>query len=223
MESRRLPLPSQRNYEYGYDLAYKFACEQLAKINDIKQQCHRSGAQYLESDSQKAIILQYLNRAYQLTLPDVGISLVDSQEEVPIRDKVLILHYFTQAKGTPIANKMISFKELPEGAIYFPTFAKRTVKPILNHFGQEPHRLVDAATKLGGHKVEYGDVAITINTFRYVPITLILWRGDDEFDPSGSIIFDATISDYLSTEDIAVLCETMTWKLIKYSKEIPPD
>jgi hypothetical protein len=223
MGSRRLPLPSQRNYEYGYDLAYKLACEQLAKINDIKQQCHRSGAQYLETDSQKVITLKYLNREYQITLPNVAISLVDSQEEVPVRDKVLILHYFTQAKGTPITNKMITFKELPEGANYFPSFAKRTIKPLLGQFGQESHQLVDAAAKLGGYKVEYGDVAITIDAFRYVPLTLIFWRGDEEFDPSASIIFDATISDYLSTEDIAVLCQTMTWKLIRYSKEITPD
>ena len=106
MESRRLPLPSQRNCEYGYGLAYKLACEQLAKIDDIKQQCHRSGTQYLETDAQKVIIFKYLDRAYQITLPNVAISLVDSQEDVPIREKVLILHYFTQAKGTPIANKI---------------------------------------------------------------------------------------------------------------------
>ena len=223
MGSRRLPLPSQRNYEYGCDLAYKLACEQLAKINDIKQQCHRSGAQYLETEDQKAITLQYLNRAYKIILRRVNISLVDSQEKVPLRDKVLILHYFTQAKGTPIANNMISFKELPEGIIYFPSFAKRTIKPLLDHFGQEPHRLVDAAAKLGGHKADYGDIAITIDAFRYVPITLVLWQGDEEFAPSGSIIFDATISDYLSTEDITVLCEIIAWKLVKYSKEIPPD
>ena len=216
-------MPSQRNFEYGLELAYKLACEQLAKIDDIKQQCGKSGAQYLETDSQKVIILQYLNQSYQVTLPNVDISLVDSQEKVPIRDKVLILHYLTLAKGTPVADKMITFKELPEGANYFPTFSRRTIDPLLDHFGNEPHQLIDAAGKLGGLKVDYGDAAITINAFSYVPITLVLWRGDEEFTPSGSIIFDATISDYLSTEDIAVLCEIIIWKLVKFLKEILPD
>jgi hypothetical protein len=87
----------------------------------------------------------------------------------------------------------------------------------------EPHRLIDAAAKLGGHKANYGDVAVTIKAFSYVPITLVLWRGDEEFAPSGSTIFDATISDYLSTEDITVLCETITWKLVKALKGILPD
>jgi len=28
-------------------------------------------------------------------------------------------------------------------------------------------------------------------------------------------LFDANISDYLSTEDVTVLCETIAWKLVK--------
>ena len=222
MENSYSALPTEGSYQ-GYDLAYKLACEQLAKIDDIEQQCRRSGAQYLEIDSQKVIILEYLNQSYQVTFPNVDITLVDSQEEVPIRDKVLILHYLTLAKGTPIANKIITSKELPEGANYFPTFSKRTIEPLLDHFGKEPHRLVDAARKLGSYKVDYGDVAVTTNAFSHVPITLVLWRGDEEFAPAGSIIFDATISDYLSTEDITVLCETIIWKLVKSLKEILPD
>jgi len=214
MENKNSALPTEGSY-HGYELACKLACEQLTRIDDIERQCQKCGARYLEIDSQKVIILQYLNRSYQVTLPSADISLIDSPEEVPTRDKVLILHYLTLAKGTPIANKMITFKELPEGSNYFPTFSNRTIKPLLDHFGNEPSRLVDAAAKLGGHKADYGDVAVTINAFSYVPITLVLWRGDEEFAPSGSIIFDATISDYLSTEDITVLCETITWKLVK--------
>lgn len=213
-----MTLPEQKNYEYAYELACKLACEKLAKIDDIEQQCRQSGAQYQVIDSQKAIIIQYLNRSYRITLPDIEISLVDGVEEVPIREKVLILHYFTSAKGTPAANRVIAFSELPEGKVYSPTFSKRTVKPLLDHFGQEPRLLLGAGEKLGGHKADYGDTAVTINAFSRVPITIILWRGDDELAPQGNIVFDATVSDYLSTEDVTVLCETITWKLVRYSR-----
>ncbi len=212
-------MPNQQNYEYGYELAYKLACEQLAKFDNIGQQCLKSGAQYQVIDSQKIIILEYLNQSYQIVFPDIDISLMGSEEEVPMRDKILILHYLTQAKGTPITNKITAFRELPEGANYFPTFSKRAIKPLLDHFGREPERLIDAAEKLGGHRVDYGDVAVTINAFSYVPITLVLWQGNGEFAPEGSILFDSTISDYLSTYDITVLCETISWKLVKYLKE----
>ena len=212
-------MPNQKNYEYGYKLAYELAGQQLAKVDGIEQQCLKSGARYLVIDSQQLIIVEYLNQSYQITLPDVEISLVDSEEEVPIRDKILILHYLTSAKGTPTSNKSIAYKQLPEGSNYFPTFYKRAIKPLIDHFGGQPHRLIDAAKELGGYKVDYGDVAVTISAFSRVPITLILWRGDEEFPPEGSILFDATVSDYLSTEDINVLCEIITWKLVKFLRE----
>ena len=210
-----MSLPKQQNYEYAYQLAYKLAYEQLTKIGDIDRLCLRSGAQYQVIDSQKIILLEYLNQTYQITLPDIDISLIDSQQEVPIRDKILILHYLTSAKGSPISNKVIAYRELPEGANYFSTFYKRAIKPLLDYFGKEPRLLIEAAKKLGGYEADYGDVAVTIDAFSRVPITLILWRGDDEFAPEGSILFDSTISDHLSTEDINVLCETTAWKLVK--------
>lgn len=219
MESRYLSLPNQRNYEYGYELAYKLAGEQLAGLDDIEQQCLRSGARCQVIDSQKTIIIEYLNQSYQIVFPDIDISLIDSEEKVPIRDKVLILHYFTQAKGTPLTNRIIAHKELPEGVNYFPTFSKRAIKPLLDHFGKEPYRLIGVAEKLGGHRADYGDVAVTIDAFSRVPITLVLWRGDEEFAPEGNILFDSTISDYLATEDITVLCETISWRLVKYLKQ----
>jgi hypothetical protein len=210
-----LSSPSVKDYEYGYGLAYKLACEQLAKITDLEQQCLNSGARYEIIDSKRVIILEYLNRTYQATLPDVEVSLKDSEEAVPLRDKILILHYLIQAKGTPASNKVIAYKGLPEGANYFPTFFKRAIKPLVDHFGSEPRRLLDIAGILGGHKTDYGDVAVTIHAFSRVPITLVLWRGDDEFPPEGNIIFDSTVSDYLSTEDINVLCEAIAWRLVK--------
>ncbi len=219
MESKRLTLPEQKNYGYAYKLAYKLACEQLAKIEDIEQQCRQSGARYRVLDSKKEIIIQYLNQPYLITLPNIEISLMDSADEIPTRDKLLILHYFNSAKGTPTANNVITFRELPEGSVYNPTFYKRTIEPLLNYFGKDPHLLVDVSEKLGGHKADYGDAAVTISAFSHVPITIILWRGDDELAPQGSVLFDATISDYLPTEDITVLCETITWRLIKYIRE----
>ena len=212
-------LPGQKNDEHGYRLAYKLACEQLARIEDIEQRCRKSDARYQKIDSRGVIILKYLNRSYRVTFPNIEVSLDDSQGEVPLRDKILILHYLTQAKGTPISNKTIAYKELPKGASYFPSFSKRAIQPLVTHFGREPHRLLDVAGTLGGHKADFGDVSVTINAFSRVPITLVLWRGDDEFPPEGNIMFDSTISDYLPAEDINVLCETIAWRLVKSDKE----
>ena len=204
--------------EYGYELAYKLACEQLANIDDIEQQCLKSGAQCQIIDSKRVIITEYLNQSYQISFPDIEFSLMGSEEAILLRDKILIVHYLSQARGTPLTNKIISYKELPEGSNYFPTFSIRAIKPILDHFGKELEQLVDVAAKLGGYKVDYGDVAVTINAFPQVPITFVLWKGDEDFPPEGNILFDSTIPDYLSIEDINVLCEAIAWRLVKSYK-----
>lgn len=207
--------PVQKNEEYGYELAYRLAREQLASIPDLAAQCLHSGARLKTTAQGKIIILDYLNQPYQITLPDIKITAQDSPEEVRTRDRILLLHYLNQSKGTPLTGKTIAYKELPEGSTYFPTFAKRAIHPVVNRFGKEPPKLAETAKALGGQPAEYGDDAVTITAFPRVPVTFILWRGDEEFPPEGNILFDSSIPDYLSIEDINVLCETIAWRLVR--------
>jgi len=203
-------LPGSR--EQGFEFSYKLACEQLSKITDIKEQCRKSGAWYVGPNE---IVINYLNKPYHITLPDAEILSEDSNVEVPLKDKILILHYFTLAKDTPATGILITYKQLPGGISYFPAFSQRAIAPFVNHFGKNPELLIKTAAKLGGREADYGDVSVTINAFDHVPITLVLWRGDEELAPNGNILFDASISDYLSTEDVTVLSETIIWRLVK--------
>jgi hypothetical protein len=203
---------SSSSREQGLDLPYKLAREQLAKISDIEEQCRRSGARYVESNK---LVIDYLNQPYHVILPDVEISLGNSKVEVPLKDKILILHYFTLAKGTTATGILITYKQLPGGVSYFPAFSQRAIAPFVKHFGNNPELLIKAVAKSGGREADHGDVSVTINAFKHVPITLVLWKGDEELAPNGNILFDANISDYLSTEDVTVLCETIVWKLVK--------
>ena len=210
MNSSRSPSPGSR--QQGYDLSYRLAREQLSKIGDLEEQCRKSGARYIGADK---IIVDYLNQPYHITLPDVEISLQDSQTEVPLKDKILILHYFTSVEGTPASGKLITYKQVPGGMGYFPAFAQRVINPLAKHFGLNPEALINAAAKLGGREAGYGDVSVTISAFPRVPVTLVLWRGDEELAPNGNVLFDANVADYLSTEDVAVVSETIIWKLVK--------
>jgi hypothetical protein len=198
--------------EQGFGISYKLAREQLSRISDIQEQCRKSGARYVRPNE---IVINYLNQPYRITLPNVEISLEGSNVEVLLKDKILILHYFTLAKGTPAAGRLIAYKQLPGGISYFPAFSQRAIAPFVKHFGKNPELLIKVAAKLGGRESNYGDVSVTVNAFEHVPITLVLWRGDEELAPNGNILFDANICDYLSTEDVTVLTETIIWKLVK--------
>jgi hypothetical protein len=211
MTQGRSPL-SGSLWEKGFNLSYKFACEKLAQISDIEEQCRKSGARYIRSTE---IAINYLNQSYHIMISECNILLENSGVEAPLRDKILILHYFTGAKGTSATGKLIAYKQLSGGVSYFPTFSQRAVAPLVQNFGKSPELLMKIAAKLGGHAADYGDMSVTVDAFPHVSITLVLWRGDEELAPNGNILFDANISDYLSTEDVTVLCETIVWKLVK--------
>jgi len=199
-------------WERGFDLSYRLACEQLARISDVRQQCRKSSAQCIGANE---IIIDYLNQPYHIMIPECKILLEEGDTEAPLRDKILILHYFIGAKGTAATGKLIAYKQLPGGVSYFPAFSQRAIAPLVKNFGKSPELLMRAAAKLGGHEANHGDVSVTVSAFPHVPITLVLWRGDEEVAPNGNILFDANISDYLSTEDVTVLCETIIWKLVR--------
>jgi hypothetical protein len=216
MTRERLDVPVWNVREYAHGLAYRLAREQLAAIADIEQQCRKSGARYLSDE--KSVIIDHLNRSYRISFPDGEVSLVNSEEAVPARDKILILHYFIRAKGTPLTGRIITYKELHEGINYYPTFFKRAIDPIINNFRDKPQNLLEVAKELGGHKADYGDIAVTIDAFPRVPLTIVLWSGDKEFPPDGNIMFDNTIPDYLPTEDITILCEIIAWRLVRLAR-----
>lgn len=215
MECVTRVLSVNKKDEYGYELAYRLACEKLAGVN-VEEQCRRSGATCQDTGTGSPVNISYLNQICQIAFPDVAISCVG--EELRLREKILLLHYFIQAKGTPLSGEKITYKEVPGTGNYFRTFQKRAIKPILDCFGQAPERLIEVARKLGSQRADIGDVSVTIDAFSRVPVTLVMWRGDKEFAPEGSIMFDSTISDYLSIEDINVLCETIAWKLVRLLK-----
>jgi hypothetical protein len=203
---------SNSPWEWAFELSHKFAREQLARISAVEEQCRRSGAKYLGPHE---IVIKYLNQLYHIMLPDGRILLEDGGTDAPLIDKILILHYFTGAKGTPTTGRLIAFKQLSGGVSYFPAFSQRVIGVLVKNFGRGPELLRKAAAKLGGCEADCGDVSVTVNAFDQVPVTLVLWKGDEEVAPNGNILFDANISDYLSTEDVTVLCETIVWKLVK--------
>ena len=84
-----------------YEQAYEIALGLFTGIKDYKEQCRKSGARYVPAE--KAILIEHLNRTYRISVPDGEISLEKSTEDVPVRDRILILHYFQRAAGTPLA------------------------------------------------------------------------------------------------------------------------
>lgn len=131
---------------------------------------------------------------------------------------VLLPHY---ASANPIAQtgKLLKFKDVPGGYAYEDAFAKRAIEPVADCFGENPDELPKAARLLGGTQLEIGDASAQIPALKGILLTYILW-GTDEFTASANILYDASASNYLPTEDLAVLGEITTLRLIEAKKRL---
>jgi hypothetical protein len=198
----------------SFELAFKLACKKLASMTS-EEICLKSGASSID---QNKVLINYLNRPYLVTVPSGEISPEDKKENVPIKDQILILHYLTQATGAPFTNKLITYGQIEGGKFYCPVFVKRNLEPILSCFGDRPELLVDVTQKFGGKRSNYGDASVSIDAFPMARIFIIIWKGDEEVPHGGNILFDGNIRHYLASEDVCVLTEILTWKLINLVK-----
>ena len=212
MDNHSIQVPDNKNWEYSNNQSFQIAAEQLRKTGDFTAICEKSGS--VLDASRQTMTLKYLSRDITVAIPDITISTIDGSE-IPIRERILILHYLISAKGTPQTGQAVTFKELFEGPNYFRTFTQRTIKHLIADFSERPEKLLESAKSYGGKKAGYGDASVTIPAFSRVPVTLVVWRGDDEFPADGSVLYDSSVSDYLPTEDIIVLTETIIWNLVK--------
>jgi hypothetical protein len=202
------------SFEIAYEEAFSLACKEFLQ-KDVYSCCINAGAEvFKHSEDSFNIKINFLNRPVNINIPEFAFSL-ESPDNIGIWEKILILHYLSNSDETPLTNSLINYKQVKSGSNYFPTFEKRSIKPLISSFGKEPHLLIESSKQLGGEEVSYGDFGVKITAFPFVPIFLVIWKGDEEFPATGNILFDSSIEKRLSAEDIAVMCQQIVFKIIK--------
>jgi len=149
--------------------------------------------------------LGFLGDQYFIFFPEGKVEMENKDGSVPQAVQILLLHYLTHASPSEIEGKLVSFKELPSGMIYTGPFTNRAIRPLVGIFGHDPSKLLEAGKSIGGIPVNMGDVAVTVPVLPKIPVTFVLWEGDDEFPPTGNVLFDSSASSHLHTEDYALL------------------
>ncbi|UCF84874.1 MAG: DUF3786 domain-containing protein [Desulfobacteraceae bacterium] len=179
-----------------------------------------SGAEFETGSNGNAVLtMDFLNRKVSITWPDLKIAFRDSGEELPIQQQVLLLHYLNGSKGLLVTGEWIAYQEVPDGKFYLDAFLRRAKHPMVQGFGNQPELLVNLATEVyGARPLDQGDLSVIVQALPMVPVALILWKGDEEFPPEGTILFDRSISDILSAEDIAWLAGMIIYPLLGMAK-----
>lgn len=206
----------ESNLMNAYKTAYDMACKELKNRDMIDISLNSNAIYNAESNT---LQVRYLNDGYVVNCHDGEIKFINKEEEVTTTVKVLIMHYLLNANVRPLTGKHISFKEIPGGgAIYYQTFFKRAITPMVKTFGNNFEGFYKAGEKLGGKKEGLGHASITIDIFPLVPVTYVLWEGDEEMSSSGTILFDESITNYLPGEDIVLAASFGVYEMMKHSR-----
>ena len=174
-------------------------------------------------EENSCICFNFLNREILISWPDIEFSYNKTPEkEMSIQEKILLLHYLHGAyasKGPTVTEEWISFQEVPDGKFYLDAFHRRARDPLIRAFGEKPELLERLAKEaFQAVPADQGDVSVVVQALPLVPIELIIWAGDDEFPPSGNILFDRSIIDIISAEDIAWLSGMIVYPLMGMTK-----
>ncbi len=203
-----------------YDHAFQLACE-VVRSADIEDRAGKSGACFEKEDDGRCLLrLTFLNRYCLIHFPDITVTYQDEGGEVPLWSKLVILHYIAQAQGRPVAGEWISFRQLSGGEAYYPAFDKRSQQPLLGFFARRAELLAEAGRSLGGVRAGMGDRGFVLAALPRVPMAFLFWNGDEELPPEVRILFDASVSAYLSTEDAVVLAQQAAFRLIERGREL---
>ncbi len=138
----------------------------------------------------------------------------DASNAVDMFVITVLLRHYLQAAPVAQQGRLVKFEDLPGGQSYGKAFAQRAMQPIVEGFGKNPHALVDAGQRLGGKQSRFGDVSVEVETLRGIPLVYVLWE-ESEFPATATVLFYESASSYLPTEDLAILGELISHRLLK--------
>ena len=198
-----------------YINARKLAIEQLSQ-EAFEVIGRRSGFELPDKNSFR---VPFLNREYRISYPQFEFKdQKESELEVPLQEQVLILHYMMAAKIPLLTGHWISYREIPGASFYFGAFVKRAIEPLKKVFGPNVSGFCRAAGLLSATAIENGDAGFEFRVLPAAPLQLILWTGDEEFPAEANILFDKSIGQILSPEDVAWLAGMVVYRLMALAR-----
>lgn len=204
-----MELTKQKNYSQTFDLA-----SVTIKGMVLEERAKKAGAGYERAGNEEKITLIFFSEPHQICFPQIEFY-SPSKKTVSLVTRILLLHYMIRADGSPMTGKWVGYKDIPGGLLYASVFARRVTDPLVRRFGRAAKWFQEAGVQSGGETAGVGDASFILQAFPFIPLQYVLWEGDDEFPPSAQLLFDASVVHYLSLEDIVVLGQITTGRLVQ--------
>ena len=154
----------------------------------------------------KRFRIPFFNRVFLVYYPEIKIAEEGKPAPVPQYLEIILLHYLLQAKGASVADEWIAYRQLPGATLFERRFIQMAVQPLLRAFDNNAEGFKKAGLALGGIPItRTGDAAFKFMPLPKIPMACIFFQGEEGIPSSVNILFDASASEYLPTEDLSLV------------------
>ena len=196
-------------------MAHEDLWKQLVELDGPKT-AERAKCQYL--DETRRYVITMLSTEYSVNVADKEIFSIEADSQLrraEFLEQLCILAYLIKAKDLPVANELVNAETLPGGQFFFRGNHRLPTEKLEEEFGGFPERLYRSIEKFGAKRCEFGDSSIELYILPRVPITIVIWGGDDEFGARASILFDRTAGAHLLLDALLSAVNLAVKALIK--------
>lgn len=155
------------------------------------------------------------NRKVSLSFPDLLASDIQTNQKLADSSLALLLYYLTTCDGTPASGQWVSFSDLPDGRFYNHAFQNYTGAELARTFKDDLESFLQSSEILKGKRVYLlGDAAYQFQVLPLVNLLVVTWQGDEDFDSTYQVLFDAAVHHHLPTDACAIIGGMLTRRLI---------
>ena len=162
------------------------------------------------------IIISSMGQKLEVKHPEGEIRFSNSEHRPIWPWRLVILNHLCRSGGEGLSGRLITYRELENGRVYYPAFQRESVLPLARRFaGEVVEKIEKACLQLGAEMEGSADICARLPFLPKFPVTVKIWLKDEELEGSASILFDSSANNFLHTEDIAAAGDIVARFLIK--------
>lgn len=129
--------------------------------------------------------------------------------------QILLIRYLVADDGGPLEKEDVSEKDFPGGVTFFQGPHALYIGPIATLYGRNPDAFEARGRELGAVPIAYGDKGMRFFPFPQIPVAYVLWKEDDEFPASVSVLFDKSITRWFTLDMIFTTVWVLTERIVE--------
>ncbi|MGD8756567.1 MAG: DUF3786 domain-containing protein, partial [Desulfobacterales bacterium] len=155
--------------------------------------------------SAKQMVFQFLNEEVLVDVAERCLKRASGsgweRTDDPLLELVTLLYLNNVKQLYPLGREIVGVKDLKEAHFFQGPHVLQT-DPLLQRYGQDIRGFEEAARFLDGRSMDMADAAYELFPFPRVPLYFLFWKGDAEFEPRISVLFDRSIEALFSADAI---------------------